>query len=330
MPELSDTQHEQFARLVAGGAAKVDAYLKVYPETDSTLARTKASRLSLRLDIEERIGDLQEESADEAIWALTDRLDYLRATAETPYSAIDATSPLCKGMKYTAYGVEYKMPNKLQAVALYGKLAGDKDAAPSTERNLLREMIGAIRSRAWSKEAEEAGLMPKPPAKTCLTNHRHERFAQLVGCGERATYAYEKIYEVRRSTARVEGYCLSRRPEVAERIRQIRGVGAALAGWTPLQRMRYLRGLAEIPIGEITEDSPYCQGVSRTRFGADLKIPSKINAVAQYSALADLRQKQKQGKTIEQVVTNLRSQGDHAVANGTERSLLAYVADTVR
>jgi len=330
MSELQDPQHEQFVRLLAEGSGKVDAYLQVYPETDPQRATAQASRLAARPEIENRLGDLLEQSSDEAIWTLKERLEYCRAAAETPYAAIDDTSPLCKGIKYTAHGVQYKMPDKLAAVALYTKLAADEDAAQAPGRNLLGEMIGAIRSRKWSKEAQKAGLIPKPPAPTSLGNHRHERFAQLVGSGERPAYAYEKIYQVRRSTARIEGYRLSKQPEVAERIRQIRHVGAALAGWSPHQRMRYLRTLAETPVGQITEDSPYCQGVIRTRYGVEIQTPDKLKAVALYSQLAATRQEQKRGKTIEQVVTNMRSQGDHKVADGIERSLLAYVSDTIR
>lgn len=323
MPALSNPQFEKFARLLAGGAAKVDAYLQIEPSVTSGVARARASRLSQQSDIQERLIELLETGAEDASWTLAHRLEYLQAVAQTSHAAMNEKSPICQGIKHTALGVEYKMPDKLAALALYGKLSGDSDPAPS--RDLLGELMGAIRAGTWGERARNRPVRQKRGHP--LANARHEVFAQLVASGERAAYAYAKVYDVP-SLSAVEGYRLKQRPEVAARIREIQNLGAARAGWTRQLRLRYLRDFALTPIGDLTEASPYCQGVKRTRLGVELKIPCRIKAVALYSELARLPQKDKQPLTIEQIATSIRSRGNLALANGTERSLLTYLSQT--
>ncbi len=330
MPELTNPQHEKFARLLADGSAKLDAYLQAFPEAgelaakpDNSVLKARASRLSRQPHIEERLIELLEQSADDAAWALTERLDYLQDVAETPYSELDDQSPICQGIKHTAMGVEYKMPDKFAAVALYGKLSGERDPAVGAERNLMRELINDIRSNPRGKTKDRP---PRQKLGHPLTNARHEKFAQLVGSGERAAYAYSKVYAVKPISAG-EGYRLKQQPEVAARIREIQNLGAAQAGWTRNQRMRYLKTFALTPIGKIGETSPYCQGVRRTQMGVEIKIPSRVRAVALYSDLDAIQQKKK-AKTIEQIATNLRSEGNHAMADGIEQSLIHYLLET--
>lgn len=322
MPTLPNPQHDQFARLLADGMAMGKAYEQVYPGTNERSARAQACLLTERPEVLKRIEELLEATEEDAIWSLAERLDYLRAVATTSYAEITAESPICRGVRCTAHGIEFRMPNKLAAVALYGKLAGDADRNGGPERDLLGELMGAIRSDTWEK------LAARPKKGKVLADWRQERFAQLVGSGERAAYAYEKIYEGPRSAAVLAGHRLAHQPDVAERIAGIRQAGAARAGWTRQMRMRYLRDLAEIPVGQIDEASCYCQGVRRTRYGDEIITPDKVKAVAMYTALATVQTKRK-SETIEEIAASMRTQGNPAVADGTERSLIKFITDTV-
>lgn len=331
MPELSNPQHEKFARLLADGAAKLDAYVQVYPEAsdsetkpNNSVLKARASRLSHQPQVEARLVELLEADAEDATWTLAHRLEYLQAVAETSHAEMDEKSPICQGIKHTTLGIEYKMPDKLAAVALYGKLAGDSDSEQGVERDLMGELIGSIRADTWGKQAKNPS--PRKKLGHPLANARHEKFAQLVGSGERAAYAYRKVYDVK-SVSAVEGYRLKQQPEVAARIREIQNMGAARAGWTRTMRMRYLRDFALTPICEIGEASRYCQGVRRTSLGIEIKIPNRVKAVALYSELAAIRQKKK-GQTIEEIADGMRSEGRYAMAAGIENSLITYLTQT--
>ena len=317
MPALTDPQHEEFARLIATGASKVDAYDQIFPGAERRAARDKGALLAQQPEVEERIIELLEEGAQEAVWSLADRLEHLRQIALTSHADLDHSSPVCAGIRWTDSGPEYKMPDKLAAVALYNKLSGDLDPASHDGPDLLGEVLWAVGHKTLDDPA------PPRPGRV-LSNARHERFAQLVAIGERLAYAYEKTYGIPRDAARTEGYRLSQQPEVAERIATLRQAGAALVGWTRAMRLRYLRDLVEMPIGDIDITSPYCQGVRRTRYGSNLKIPNKIRAIALYSQLAHPRQAP-HPRTIEGIVEGMRSRGNHGCAKLTENSLIAYV-----
>ena len=319
--------------MIAAGVAKVEAYGKLYPKASRRTARDKGSKLAQRPEVEERIVELLEAGAEEAIWCLAEMLEYLRAVAVTPHTEVNEKSAICRGMRRTAKGAVYKMPDKLRAVELYGKLAGDMDPKVGPERNVMGELMNAIRAGTWGKRRDESGAGDgksrsggEEKSRRVLGNARHERFAQLVGSGERAGYAYEKVYGVRRATAAVEGYRLSHQPLVAERIRKIRQAGSAEAGWTRRMRMRYLRELAEKPIGEIDEGSCYCQGVRRSRDGEEIVVPDKLKAVAMYFKLAKVQQTRK-AETIEEIAAGMRSRGRVAMADGVERSLINFVGE---
>ncbi|CAN5413265.1 hypothetical protein BH09VER1_BH09VER1_10350 [soil metagenome] len=320
MPELSNPQHEQFARLVASGSSLIDAYHLVYPDVPRRSAQDKASRLAQRPEVEERLADLVEQNSDEAIWALAERLAYLRAVAYATPAEVNMGSPYCAGLHWTTTGPIYRMYDKVSALALYARLAGDLDAPAGPPPSVLGELMAAI--RAGKVDQWSAARRPGTP----LENTRHERFAQLVGSGERASYAYEKLYGISRTAARLEGYRLTQRPEVAARIASIRQRGAALVGWTRPQRMRYLRELAEAPIGDIDENSPFCQGFRRVDGGGPrVKIPNKLRAVQLYSRLAGARSAA-HPTTIEQIAQGIRSRGNLGAAAGIESSLISYVA----
>jgi len=63
---LKNSKHESFAKLVAAGAAVVNAYREIYPNCNGS-AYNSAARLSKKDDIVIRIDYIKSESANEAI-----------------------------------------------------------------------------------------------------------------------------------------------------------------------------------------------------------------------------------------------------------------------
>lgn len=319
MPKLADERHEQFARLVAEGVGQFGAYREVFG-TVGAVAASVPSNLARRPRVAARIAELQEELAGEAVWALTERLEYLRDVAMTPYHAVDATSPLCLGTRHTRRGVEHRTPDKLDALALYCRLAGDlrPDAeAEAQGPSPIYELVRAIRSGnleeaariqqeleemgawTWRGHSEEdpspeepvrvAQASPSEPARKPnepLANARHERFAHHVARGETYTGALIKVYHVTREVALGCINRIAHRPEVRERIAELRARAAQSVSWTIPQRLLYLKRLVLTPLEQVTLGSRYCQGIWRYPKGLAVRMPNKLRAIELYSRLA--------------------------------------------
>lgn len=160
MPELTKEKYEGFARMVALGMSKTEAYAQAYRTVNRDTAKRGGVELTQRAEVAERIVELQEEGAREAVWKLSQRLDLLREMALTPYALVDENSAVCQGVRRKADGVEYKMHDKVAAVALYSQLAGDRDAETQPKVDLLGEMMAQIRSNTydsayWKEIVEE-------------------------------------------------------------------------------------------------------------------------------------------------------------------------------
>ncbi|CAN5682405.1 hypothetical protein BH09VER1_BH09VER1_03150 [soil metagenome] len=363
MTALTDERHEQFARAVAEGRGMAGAYREAFGVRDMTVNRL-ADGLARRREVAKRIGELQEELAEEAVWALADQLEYLRDVAMTPYEAVDASSPLCLSIRQTRRGSEYRTPDKLDALALYCRLVGDfrsEAAAEEQGPTPLGEIISAIRagdlekagaielelremgawkplghsevdgaearpvaaprspdvehitpkghiwvngrylgqrfsgggneivraSEARQPAAEPAGK-PAPSSRKPgepLDNARHERFAQYVARGETYTGALMKVYRLAREVALGCMTRISHRPEVQERIAELRARAAHSVNWTIPQRRLYLKRLVLTPLEQVTTGSRYCQSIWRYPKGLAVRMPNKLRAIELYNRL---------------------------------------------
>src|SRR5882757_2132220 len=125
MGRLLNARYEAVARLVAGGMLRARACAQVYPDCSAATAITYGSRVGCRPEVAARIAELQGESAGKATMVLGLRLCFLRDVALTPYGEVDARSPLCRSVHRGPHGTHYRMPDKLWALSLYSKLAGD-------------------------------------------------------------------------------------------------------------------------------------------------------------------------------------------------------------
>ena len=319
MPALQDTQYEQFARLLASGSSLIDAYHLIYPEVPRTSAQNKATRLAQRPEVEERLAELAEQNTAEAIWTLSERLAYLRALVLSTPAEASLGSSHCAGVSWTTTGPRFRTYDKVSALTLYAKLAGDLDIPNEPPADLFSEYFTAILDHKLDEQsaARRTGL--------ALENLRHERFAQLVGSGERPAYAYAKLYGISCTDARIEAYRLTRRPEVADRIAFIRRAGAALDGWPRDQRLRFLRDLVECPLVDLDENSPFCQSFRRDNNGPHIKIPNKLRAIQLYTRLIGVRDAARP-QTIEQIVQGMHDRGNHTLAHSVENELIHYVA----
>jgi hypothetical protein len=125
---LNNAQHESFAQLVAAGHSQADAYAQVYGG-DSVAVRQNASRLALREEVRERIAQIQRSTATGKYLTIRKKREFLHDVVMTPISEVDRHSILCQAWSESSgeksYNETMKMPDKLRAIELDAKLAGE-------------------------------------------------------------------------------------------------------------------------------------------------------------------------------------------------------------
>ena len=120
---LPNPKHEAFAQLIARGRNATESYQEVYGNSKG--AKESASRLMATFHVPARVSEIQEAAARKVEWALAQRMQFCRDVVETPIGEVDEKSRLCQSAKFSEAGREFKMPDKLRAIELYTKLAGD-------------------------------------------------------------------------------------------------------------------------------------------------------------------------------------------------------------
>lgn len=104
MSELSNARHEAFAQGVAAGKSQKEAYKEAFPKCQTWKDRTiinRASELSMREDVAERVQELQREATSNAVMTITQRKEWLTNLIQ---DAAEST------------------PNKLKAVDILNKM----------------------------------------------------------------------------------------------------------------------------------------------------------------------------------------------------------------
>lgn len=176
--KLSSRQ-EKFAQIYASGTKATEAYVAAYGPVKG--AEVSASRLLSTAKISGRVKALQALAAEAAVLTLADKRKYLRSVVMTPLGHVDETSVLCQSAEYLVTGgvrgrlrrghsesgneetepemttVKIKMPDKLKAIELDAKLAGELKAEPvkiEASDDLL-SLLGLIRSGGQLPEDEE-------------------------------------------------------------------------------------------------------------------------------------------------------------------------------
>lgn len=143
MARLDNPKHERFAQLVATGKALGPAYREVYGDIRG--ARQAGSRLLSDVDIKQRVAEIQSKSEGKAVLTIAEKREFLRRVVVTPIGQVDEESDLCQSAEYSDTGRKFKMPDKLKAIELDAKLAGEFTEKVEVKADGLLELLQAIR-----------------------------------------------------------------------------------------------------------------------------------------------------------------------------------------
>lgn len=128
---LDNPRHEKFSVEYAVSGNAAGAYRRVYGKRTSTenSVRACASRLLTFSNIKARVKALRREyqarQVDKGLLTIEERRRFLANVVRTPIGEVDEDSPLCHSFKKTEATTEYKMGDKLKAIELDAKLAGE-------------------------------------------------------------------------------------------------------------------------------------------------------------------------------------------------------------
>lgn len=121
---LRNARHEAFAQRVVTGECFSTAYRHVY-RGNAKSAGANGAGLIKNDSVAERIRWLQAQSAQGAVMSVVHRRKFLARVVRTPISQVEENSELCQSFKQTKRSYRKAMPDKLQAIALDSRLAGD-------------------------------------------------------------------------------------------------------------------------------------------------------------------------------------------------------------
>ncbi len=129
---------ELFAQLVATGQSARAAYMRVYDTKDELSADANGSRLMRREDIRGRVKQLQGAVAHGRILSLAQKREYLHDVVTTGAGEVDRKHPLCQSwqeaVSQNGHSASLKMPDKLRAIEIDAKLAGELGVDPEEEK----------------------------------------------------------------------------------------------------------------------------------------------------------------------------------------------------
>lgn len=135
---LDNPRWEQFCHYILSGETQVSAYRLAFGNKNEGSAGTLASLLMKRPEIQARLSSLRKSTGmSGAVLSMSEKRRFLRDVVNTPPGQIDENSPLCQSYKKrirterdgtTEETIEYELPNKLKALELDAKLAGEMDA----------------------------------------------------------------------------------------------------------------------------------------------------------------------------------------------------------
>ena len=123
----------------------------------------------------------------------------------------------------------------------------------------------------------------------CLSNRRHERFAQLVAKGDSGGAAYRVVCGAKAASAHAAASRLLRIAKVSARIAEIQKAAVCASVMTLLEKRQFLALIVRTPIGQIDENSPLCQWFRRTtgrRATLSIRMPDKLQAILLDARLA--------------------------------------------
>lgn len=136
----------QYCRFRACGDSQASAYIKAgYNASNAKSAAVCASQLEKRPGVSAYLQSLRKSTYLANALSIEEKRDFLATVVRTPVGEIDEKSPLCQSYKVDKEGqIEYKMPDKLRALELDAKLAGElkeSTAQSSLTLNLIQQRM---------------------------------------------------------------------------------------------------------------------------------------------------------------------------------------------
>lgn len=122
------------------------AYLAAYPNCSPSSAEAAASRLLRNVNIRaeiDRIRDLGQQMAGSAALTLAEIHVFLARVVRCKVGQLTSDSDLLQAIKHTKDGSEYRVPDKLAAIARWCDIKGEGASAEAD--NALCELLGRIR-----------------------------------------------------------------------------------------------------------------------------------------------------------------------------------------
>jgi hypothetical protein len=138
--------HQKFAEGIAKGLNATEAYCEAYPKSTKAAARRSASDLLTNPDIAREIENIRKAASEvpgSAKLTIAEKRDFIARLVKAKVSEISASSDLWQSVKQNEFGIEYKLPGKLEAIKLDNDLAGEGSEA--TAADALAGLLGRIR-----------------------------------------------------------------------------------------------------------------------------------------------------------------------------------------
>jgi hypothetical protein len=128
MSGILSGRRQRFCEGVVNGLTAAEAYKKAYPKSSPGAAERNTSRLMKRPEIKaeiQRIRDTGEKLAGSAAMNVAEVHAFLAKVVRGQVALLPGDSPLWQSIKYTKDGVEYRLPDKLGAIARWCDLKGE-------------------------------------------------------------------------------------------------------------------------------------------------------------------------------------------------------------
>jgi hypothetical protein len=131
-----NSRQRKFCELVAAGSTNKAAYFAAYPRCKAErTAETESWRLRRIPAIKAYIAELTQQAQAAAVTSMTltmaERREFLAKIIRSAPGEINEKDAICQGFKFTRDGREFKMPDKLRAIELDAKLAGELKDQPA-------------------------------------------------------------------------------------------------------------------------------------------------------------------------------------------------------
>ena len=149
MKPLHNSRHEKFAQGVAAGEPASRVYARIYGVRGKS-AEESASRLSRNVKVAARVAEIRQavegDALAQTLLTIRAKREFLAAVVRAAPGDLDESSPLVQSFKLTEHGREIRLCDKLRAIELDAKLAGEFAAEKvEVKGDGLLELLQAIR-----------------------------------------------------------------------------------------------------------------------------------------------------------------------------------------